>query len=171
MSLMRWRSASVAPSIACFIPANRWSSNRGREVLIFEVLTGLGAAPVVVRQFLHGLRRRRRQVADLHFGEPGVVVEVAGELFAPSRTARSRSSRISWNVPSRFRLRSSSWRRRLICSRSLSRPRMFCEPRRRYSRRARCGDDPAITSSPISRNASRRSTGGASGPVRWVYRW
>ena len=40
------------------------------------------AAPVVVRQLLHGLGRRRRQRLDPHLVESGVVVERAGQLLA-----------------------------------------------------------------------------------------
>ena len=46
------------------------------------LLPRLGASPVVVRQLLHGLGRRRRQRLDLQLGEPGVVVEGAGQLLA-----------------------------------------------------------------------------------------
>ena len=42
----------------------------------------LAATPVVFGQFLHGLRRRRRERLDLHLGEAGVVVERPGEFLA-----------------------------------------------------------------------------------------
>lgn len=49
---------------------------------LLVILSGLRAAPVVVGEFLHGLRRRRRQFLDPHLGEPRVVVEGPGQFFA-----------------------------------------------------------------------------------------
>ena len=49
---------------------------------LLVVRPGLRRTPVVVGEFFDGLRGRRREAPDLHLGEPGVVVEVTGELFA-----------------------------------------------------------------------------------------
>ena len=54
-----------------------------QQILDLLVLfAGLRAAPVVVRQLLDGLGRRRRQRVELQFAEAGVVVQRAGQLLA-----------------------------------------------------------------------------------------
>lgn len=49
---------------------------------LLVVLPRLAAAPVVVGELLHGLRRRRRQFGDLHLLEAGVVVQRTGQGLA-----------------------------------------------------------------------------------------
>ena len=50
-------------------------------VLLFR----LTAAPLVFREFLHGLGRRGRQRFDLQLLESGVVIECSGQLLALSK--------------------------------------------------------------------------------------
>ena len=49
---------------------------------LFVLFARLGAAPLVVGQFLYCLGRRRGQRLDPHLLEAGVVVERAGQLLA-----------------------------------------------------------------------------------------
>ena len=46
------------------------------------LLARLVAPPVVFRELLHGLGRRRRERIQLQFAEPRVVVQRAGQFFA-----------------------------------------------------------------------------------------
>ena len=84
MALTRWRSSSVAPSQRLLHAREALVEQLAAEQVLdpLVVLPGLGAAPFVVGQLGHRRRGRGRQVPHPHLGEPGVVVEVAGQLLA-----------------------------------------------------------------------------------------
>ena len=165
ISLTASRSASVAFSSACFIPANRWSSiSRPSRSLICSYFWRASA----LRQS-YSDSSCTALAGDAGSDSIRISANRASSSRAranslrSARTASSRSLLISCSVPSRLLRDNKSRRRRLTSAASRSAPFMFFVPRRNNSESARRGDVPSMTSRPICSSASRRSTGGASG--------